>query len=359
MPNPASLCLLRLSALGDVSHILPLVAAIRRQQPVTRIHWVLGQGEAKLLAGIPGVELIPFAKGDGSKGMRTLWQRLHGQSFDALLLMQLALRANILSLGIRAQRRIGYDRARSKEGHAIFIRERIAEHPRGHVLETLCRFGAPIGVHVNELLWNFAIPDEAHDFAQRMLPARGVPLMGISPCSSHALRNWQPRRYAEVARHAYRRQGMEIVLLGGRSKIETEMRDAIKSCAPELPFIDLVGKDSLKEMLALLARLDVLLCPDAGPAHLASALSVPVLGLYAATDPNRSGPYRSIRWCANAYAKAARARYAKSPEQLPWGKRVEYPGVMDLISIEEMNCLLDHLLATPVDQRLEPARLRA
>ncbi len=358
MPNPASLCLLRLSALGDVSHILPLLAAIRRQQPALRIDWILGQGEAKLLAGIPGVNLVPFAKRDGVAGMRDLWKMLGGQRFDALMLMQLAFRANVLSLGVRAQRRIGYDRARSKEGHSIFIGERIADHARGHVLETLCRFGEPIGVQVDELDWEFAIPDEAHDFARKHLPTASVPLLGISPCSSHALRNWHPRGYAEAARHAYRKHGMEIVLLGGRSQLETDMRNAIKAAAPELPFVDLVGKDTLKQLLALLARLDVLICPDSGPAHLASALGVPVIGLYAATDPARSGPYRSLDWCTNAYADAAKARYQKSPAQLPWGKRIEYPGVMDLILIDHVNALLDRLISTPVEDRLAPARLR-
>ncbi len=357
MPEASSLCLLRLSALGDVSHVLPLVHALRQQRPQLQLSWILGKAEARLLEGVPGVELLPFAKNTGFRGMRAIWKQLDDRHFDALLLMQLALRANVLSFGVHAGRRIGYDRARSKEGHSWFIDERIPEHPRGHVLETLCRFGEPLGVRVDELVWDFAIPDHAHEFARAALPAGDVPLLGISPCSSHQRRNWHARGYAELARHAYRRHGMEIVLLGGRSEIELEMRDHLRALAPELPFVDLVGKDTLKQLLALLGRLTVLVAPDTGPAHLASALGIPVLGLYAATLASRSGPYRSLRWCVDKYADVAKQQ-GRDPDQLPWGKRLEFPGVMEAITIEEVIAKLDALLATPPDQRLAPAKLR-
>lgn len=356
MSDALSVCLLRLSALGDVSHVLPLVHAWRQQRPKDRLTWILGAGEGALLAGLPGVELIVHRKRDGYKGMRATWKALAGRRFDALLLMQLALRANVLSLGIKATRRIGYDRMRSKEGHGLFIGERIAEHPRGHVLETLLRFGEPLGVKVDELVWDFATPREAHDWARGQLPD-GDGWLGISPCSSHALRNWRAERYAAVARHA-RNAGLRVVLLGGRSELERQMADAILAAAPDAGILDLTGKDTLKQLPALLARLTVLIGPDAGPAHLASAVGTPVIGLYAATDARRSGPYRSIHWCVNHYAEVCRQRYGKPPEAIGWGRRIEYPGVMDVVSVEEVTGLLNRLLATPFEERLAPARVR-
>lgn len=358
MSDALSICLLRLSALGDVSHLLPMLHAWRQQRPQDRLHWILGAGEAQLLAGIPGVRLHSFRKRDGWSGMRALWRTLPNTPFDALLLMQLALRANVLSLGVKAERRIGYDWARSKEGHGLFIGERIEAHPRGHVLETLMRFGAAMGIVVDDLHWDFAIPAEAQDFARQMLP-EGDPWLGISACSSHALRNWSAQGYAELARHAHRRHGLRVVLLGGRSALERQMADQILALAPDAHCLDLVGKDTLKQALALLSRLTVLVSPDAGPAHLASALGVPVIGLHAATDARRSGPYRSLHWCINHYAAVAQRRYGKTPEQLFWGRRIEFPGVMDCIEIDEVLATLDRLLATPAPERLSPARLRS
>ncbi len=356
MSDALSVCLLRLSALGDVSHLLPLIHAWRQQRPQDRLTWILGAGEGALLAGLPGVELIVHRKRDGLKGMRATWRELAGRRFDALLLMQLALRANVLSLGIKAGRRIGYDRMRSKEGHGLFIGERIAEHPRGHVLETLLRFGEPLGVKVDELVWDCATPPEAHDWAREQLQDSDG-WLGISPCSSHALRNWRPERYAAVARHA-RNAGLRVVLLGGRSDLERQMADAILAAAPDSGMLDLTGKDTLKQLPALLARLTVLIGPDAGPAHLASAVGTPVIGLYAATDARRSGPYRSIHWCVNHYAEVCQKRYGKPPEAIGWGRRIEYPGVMDVVRVEEVTALLDRLLATPAAERLAPARVR-
>jgi heptosyltransferase I len=357
MSDALAVCLLRLSALGDVSHVLPLLHAWRQQRPQDRLSWILGASEGALLAGLPGVELIIHRKSDGLKGVRATWQALAGRRFDALLLMQLAVRANLLSLGIRARRRIGYDRMRSKEGHSLFINERIAEHPRGHVLETLLRFGEPLGVKVNELVWDFATPPEAHDWAREQLPD-GDPWLGISPCSSHALRNWRAERYAAVALHA-QKAGLRVVLLGGRSAPERQMAEAIRAAAPNAGILDLTGKDTLKQLPALLARLTVLISPDAGPAHLASAVGTPVIGLYAATDARRSGPYRSLHWCVNHYAQVCQQRYGKPPEAIGWGRRIEYPGVMDVIQVEEVSTLLDRLLATPATERLAPAWLRA
>jgi heptosyltransferase I len=352
-----SICILRLSALGDVSHVLPLLHAWRRQRPQDHLSWILGAGEAQLLAGSEGVRLLPYRKRDGLAGMRALWRSQREQSFDALLMMQLALRANVLSRGIRASRRIGYDRMRSREGHSLFVNERIADHGYSHVLETLCRFGEPLGVKVDDLHWPLIIPDEAHAYAESCLPA-DVPLLGISACSSHALRSWSAQGYAELARHAHKRHGMRVVLLGGRTDAERAMADAILGLAPDADCVDLVGKDTLKQMLALLSRMTAVVSPDAGPAHLASALGVPVIGLHAATDPRRSGPYRSLQWCVNRFPEVVRAKLGKELDQVRWSTRIEYPGVMELIEIDEVLATLDRLLATAVEERLAPARLR-
>ncbi len=73
-----------------------------------------------------------------------------------------------------------------------------------------------------------------------------------------------------------------------------------------MPLLNQIGRDTLPQMLALLARATALLTPDSGPAHMATMVGTPVIGLYAATNPARSGPYLSRRWCVNAYPQAAR-----------------------------------------------------
>src|SRR5205085_2256755 len=94
-----------------------------------------------------------------------------------------------------------------------------------------------------------------------------------------------------------------------------------------------VGERLLRWDLPL-SRATVLVSPDSGPVHMATAVGTPVVGLYAATNPARSGPYLSGRWCVDAYPRAARAFRGCDPAELPWNHKIEEPGVMDLIGVD-------------------------
>ena len=334
---PRSICLLRLSALGDATHVVPMVRTLRRAWPQVPITWILGKGEAKLLEGLEDVELLVFDKSAGWAGIRDLRRRLAGRHFDVLLHMQLALRANLLSSMVKAARRIGYDRKRSKEGHSLFINERIG--PGGHhVLDAFAQFLVPLGLRQERVEWRLPVPQEARNWAVQKLPGTQRTLV-ISPCSSHPLRNWPARRYAAVGDHAAAR-GWRVVLSGGRSSLERRTADAIQA-AMQQPVLDLVGKDTLKQALALLERADLVLSPDSGPVHMANAMGTKVLGLFACTDRERCGPYSDLSWSVNHYDEAARRFIGKPAARLRWGKRVEFPGVMELIPVEEVVARFD------------------
>jgi len=339
-----TICIFRLSALGDVTHLLPLLHRIRQHQPDMRITWIIGRFESKLVGDLPGVEFIAI---DKKQGLLAVWRelraRLRGRCFDALLLCQLAARANLLSTAVQARRRIGYDAAKSKEGHSWFINERITAASGRHVLDTLYRFGDALGLPDAPKRWDIPVPEEARAFAEQHLPG-SQPTLIISPCSSHALRNWNVAGYARVAEHAIRRHGMRVLLCGGPSALELETGAAIERACAE-PLQNLIGKDTLKRACALLARASAVLTPDAGPMHIANAMGTPVLGLHAATDSTRSGPYSDLRWTVDRYDDAARRFLGKPAAALPWGKRVEFPGVMDLIEADAVCERLDALLA--------------
>ncbi len=348
---PDSLCILRLSALGDVSHVVPLIRTVQRHWPGTALTWIVGQFEARLVGDIPGVEFIPYDKRSGWRGLSGLRRRLRGRRFDALLLMQLALRANLVSSAVRADVRVGYDRPRSKEGHSLFINRRIPARSGQHVLDALGSFLEPLGLPADEPPhWALPIPDEAEDFARQQLPDDGPRTLIISPCASHPLRNWLPERYAAVAEHAVRRHGLRVLLCGGPSPAERAMGDAILGHC-RVPVLDLIGRDTIKRALALLRRADLVLSPDSGPVHMANAVGTPVLGLYAATDPQRSGPYSDRRWCVDRYAQAAERLLGKPATQLPWGRKIEVPGVMALIDtaavIERLDAWALEYASTP------------
>lgn len=335
-----NICIMRLSALGDVTHVAAVVNAIQTEMPDARISWVIGKTEAKLLNGMPGVEFWVVDKASGWRAYTNLRRSLGSRRFDVLLQMQLSLRAGILSTLVRAPRRIGYERSRTRDFHGLFVNERLAAAPeKHHVLDVLMGFAEHLGVKSKVPGWRLPICEAAQSFALEHLPQPSKTLL-VSPCSSHARRDWSTAGYAKVIDHAYQAHGLHAVIVGGRSSREQATGDAItKLCT--VPVKNLVGQDTLPQLVAMLSRAQLVLTPDSGPAHIANAVGTDVLGLYAATDPQRSGPYNSRQWCINQYGTAMRRWGHKFRSTPRWGKKYEFEGVMDLITQGDVIATLD------------------
>ena len=324
-PAPRRVCLLRLSAIGDTCHVVPVLRTLQHAWPQAEFTWIIGASEFRLMRLLADVEFIIVDKRAGLAGVAALRRQLKGRSFDALLHMQIALRASLIAREVRSALKVGFDRARARELQWLFTNTRIAPRAREHVLDSFFGFPAALGVPHRVLRWDVPLPAEALE---------------------HALRNWRAEHYAEVAAHATRAHGMRVILCGGPSAIERTSGAAIVAAA-RAPLVNLIGRDSLPQMLALLARATVLLTPDSGPAHMATMVGTPVIGLYAATNPARTGPYLSRAWCVDAYPQAARRFRGRAPEELPWTEKIEVEGVMDLIGVEAVTERLEALLRTP------------
>ena len=343
---PQKVCLLRLSAIGDTCHVVPLLRTLQDAWPRTRFTWVIGKLEAKLMGLIPDVELITVDKHAGlSAYTRLRTDMIRRGAFDLLLHLQLSLRASANAVLIPAPVKLGFDKPRAREMQWLFTNARIAQRQREHVLDSFLGFADALGVPRTQPRWDIPLPSEALAYAEDLIPD-ATPMLVISACSSHRARNWLPERYAAVADHAVKRHGMRVILCGGPSALEREMAQAIARHAT-VPVVDQVGRDTLPQLLALLARATALVTPDSGPAHMATMVGTPVIGLYAATNPERSGPYLSRRWCVNAYDAAARKFLGKAAAELPWTKKIELPGVMELIEATAVTAKLDELLALP------------
>ena len=341
---PDSVCLLRLSAIGDTCHVVPLLRTLQRAWPDTRFTWIIGRAEARLMTLLPGVEFITVDKRAGFAGLKALRATLQGRRFDLLLHLQLSFRASVVAALVPARVKLGFDQERARELQWLFTNARIAPRQREHVLDSFMGFAEAVGVRQRALEWDLPLPDEATEYARRLIPDDAPRTLVISACSSHARRNWLAERYAAVARHAIEVHGMRVILAGGPSEIEKSMARAIAAECPGV--IDQVGKDTLPQLLALLGRATVLLAPDTGPAHMATVVGTPVIGLYAATNPARSGPYLSREWCIDAFPRAAQKFRRSTPEALPWATKIEEPGVMELIEVDEVCKRLDALLAS-------------
>lgn len=341
---PRSICILRLSAIGDTCHIVPIIRTLQHVWPTTQLTWIIGKTEARLMKLIEGVELITVDKRAGLAGLRNLREQLRARQFDVLLHMQLAIRASVMAHQVSAPIKVGFDRARARELQWLFTNTQITPHSREHVLDSFFGFVTALGIQERVLRWDVPLPPDALAYAESLIPD-SRPTLVISACSSHPLRNWAPERYAAVADYACREHGMRIILAGGPTRLERETGIAVESRVDaKTKVINQVGKDTLPQLLALLSRARVLLAPDSGPVHMATMVGTPVIGLYAATNPARSGPYLSRQWCVDAYAQAAVRFCGKTPGGLPWTRKIEEPGVMELITVPQVTAKIDELL---------------
>jgi len=341
----SDICILRLSAIGDVCHGVSAVQAIQKAYPDAKITWVVGKVEAMMLANLPGVELVVFDKKQGKAAYKQLKAQFKGRKFDVLLHMQVALRANLVARCIPAKIKIGFDWARSKELHSLVINKRIAAEPQAHVLEGFREFAKAIGVSDYQPTWQMPFTEQDQQHADELLGAERLAkrIFVISPAASKKERNWLPERYALLAEHAHK-QGFAVVITGGPTPLEVELSEQIIT-STSIPILNLVGKTKLKELLCVLKRADLVLAPDTGPAHMAVTVGTPVIGLYAHSNPKRTGPYLYQNYVVEVYHQNLLKQTGKTADQLPWGTRVKGADLMSQIKVEDVTLMFDLVVA--------------
>lgn len=345
---PDSICILRLSALGDVCNAVAAVQAIQQSFPDARITWIIGKLEYSLVEGLPGIEFIVYEKAKGKTAIKELKSSLAGRSFDVLLHMQVAMRANRLARLVPAKRKIGYDWKRAKEGHSLVITDRITPlRPKTtylHVLDSFMSFALKIGAKEEYCYppqWNIPVSDADTRFAIETIPD-GQPTMILCPAASKEERCWSAEQYVKVV-HFVHRKGVNVIVCGGPGPLDEKLATHICEHA-KIPITNLVGKTTLKQLYALLGRALFVLAPDTGPLHMANAAGTPVVGLYAHSNPQRTGPYNSQNYVVDHYKAHLGQQYGKLPEQVTWGKRVRGDDLMQTITSEEVFEKIDQLL---------------
>jgi heptosyltransferase I len=343
---PESLCVVRLSAIGDTCHALAVIRNLQDVWPNTSITWIIGKTEASLHAGASGVEFIIFDKAKGRGAIDDVRAALKGRRFDAALCMHASWRANRILRHIPTDRRLGFDRKRARDFQWLFTNARVPHVEREHALEAMMGFARALGAERTPLRWDIPLSDADQAFAAQHC---SYPTVAISPCTSQRsrnYRNWRVERFAEVARYAQKRYGCRVIVTGGPSDIEKDYGETLaRTVGGEIT--NLVGQTTLKQSFALFAAADVVISPDSGPAHMATAGGTPVIGLYATSNPDRTGPFVSRRLTVNRYPEAVEKYLGKSVDDLRWGGRVRHPDAMDLIEVDDVTAKLDVVLGDP------------
>jgi heptosyltransferase I len=315
--------LIKLSAVGDVVHTIPVLNKLRRRYPSARIDWLITPAIADLIRHHPAVSnVVLFMRRDWSTPwspaalgrVAKLAAELRRARYDLIVDMHGQFRTAFFTLAAGAPVRIGFDRPRPEVWHAserTFPREAYKHAWKGareaswiaythripvptldvHAVDRYLTVGPMLGLDDGPADFSFPVPADAVARVEALLRANGIAagtdLLLCAPGTNWETKHWSAERFAEVARHFLVR-GQRIVLIG--SERERAVCARVAAAAPGA--VDLCGATSLTELAALVLRSSGAITNDSGPMHMAVALDRPVVSVFGPTDALWIGPYR-------------------------------------------------------------------
>src|SRR5256885_16125629 len=133
-PKLDRVVIVMMSAIGDAVHVLPIVNALKRHAPGSRVSWILEPKPATLVRGHPSIdEIIEVPRKRGVTEWRAVRRSLAKREFDVALDLQVAFKAGLVTSMVNAPRKIGFDRRRARDFNWLFTNERIPAHANQHV----------------------------------------------------------------------------------------------------------------------------------------------------------------------------------------------------------------------------------
>ena len=289
------------SSLGDIIHALPVLAALRAARPTAHIAWMVSNSFVSMLDGHPLLdEVIPFDRRHYGRMLRspralldfvTFVRELRRRRFDVVLDLQGLFRSGFLAYASGARTRVGFAHARE---FAPRFYTQCVHCPDGleHAVDKNVHFARAFGLPLESPAFPLGLRDaELGAARQRLQQHAGEPVtrfVAVIPGTRWGTKQWRMDRLAEVISGLHADGIGRCVLLG--SPADRAVTDEILANV-EGPVTDLVGKTTLRELSAMLALADAVLCHDSGPMHIAAALSKPLVAIFGPTNPARTGPY--------------------------------------------------------------------
>ena len=280
------------SSLGDIIHALSVVESLRNQRGNdVRITWLVRDIFAPVLEVCPTVDrIIRYNRGGGFREIFRVGKALRREKFDLVLDMQGLARSAFWASCACAPRKIG--RGDGREFSRFAFRELAAAPAKGfkksHAVDILLQFLNPLGLKP-EICGNveFSRAQLSPKIREILAPDGGdfpAPIL-LVPDSRRAEKEWKGFRELTSLLLA-KSQGTPIVWVGGGDLAPDASWDAVYT-----DFFSLMGKTSLIDVLALIARAKFCVTNDSGPMHIAAAMGVPVLGIFGPTSPELYGPF--------------------------------------------------------------------
>jgi len=287
------ICIVMMSAVGDVVHVLPVINAIKRAHPTSHITWVLQPGPATLVRGHRSVDdIVLFDRAKGWRAFTEVRAELARRRFDLVIDLQVYFKAGIITAFTRAAVKLGFDFARARDMNWLFTNRKIPRHAGQHVQDQYFEFLTAVGIPHEPVVWDLGPWDVERAWQRDFYANMERPAAAIVVATSKPEKDWAPERWAEIADMLYHDFGLQPTLVGGRSPRELHAERVILKHSTVSPRSALGS--GLRNLVGIMDGAALVLSPDTGPLHMSVALDRPVVSLLGYTNPKRTGPYRKF-----------------------------------------------------------------
>lgn len=293
-----NILIVKLSAIGDVIHALPVAHALKACYPQSCITWVVEKPAYDLLTNNPDIdEIIIFDKpkfkslGGLLRHGAELARLLRSRKFDLAIDLQGLFKSGAIAWLSSAPERLVY--CNTREGSHLLSKRVCGQYASGHVVDRYLDVARHLGCKVEQPVFNIQISDDEAQKATTIAAHAGLkldqPYVVLAIGANWPNKCWPLLHFAKLADKLYSDNIIPVLVGGPKEKQAYE--EIVGQTG--IPPIDLVGKTTLKQLAYIIRKARAFLGGDTGPMHLAAALDIPVIALYGPTDTIRNGPYGS------------------------------------------------------------------
>ena len=296
-----NILIIKLSAIGDVIHTLPALAALRKKFPDAHITWVIEETAADLIINHPALDRVIISRrkswlndlrkgrfGRPVKEFIEFVQTLRDRPYDLVIDFHGLFKSAVIVLLSGGRRKLGYDSMQELSG--LFYSEKIPEDMKKHAVDRYLDFLHYLGADVGAPEFTIPIDKDRQTHVASILQAEGIdiekPFVAVSPVALWETKLWSNHQFAWLCDQIIRDMKVPVVFTGSEEKAIEGIQSFMT-----MPSVNLAGRTTLRDLAQLYQKAALLITTDSGPMHLAAAMKTPVVALFGPTDPQRTGPY--------------------------------------------------------------------
>jgi 3-deoxy-D-manno-octulosonic-acid transferase/heptosyltransferase-1 len=297
-----NILIVKLSAIGDVIHTLPSLAALRRLYPDAHITWVIEEAAAGLIKNHPCLDEVLVSRrkkwirdirglqfGSTVKEINSFIKTLRQRRYDLVIDFHGLFKSSMIVFLSRSKRKLGYDSMQELSG--LFLNEKIPEDMNKHAVDRYLDFPRYLGAKEENAEFILPPDKEAQVKVKTLMDKYHLEdkkFIAVNPIALWETKLWNNEKFAELANLINDRLQMKVVITGS----DRETLDKI-TASTNKEIINLGGQTLIPELACLYKKARIVISTDSGPMHLAAAVGTPVIALFGPTDPARTGPYGS------------------------------------------------------------------